>query len=334
MANRRAGPHPLGRFSLHRRALLAISLVAAHAVSAQQGVAREGALFLLLPLGARLAASGQSVASPEPSSEQLYWNPAGIARATSRELAFNYGKFYIGPLVAGAVVWPLGRAGVVGATAAVLDYGTQETGDINATTGSISQQSYILGATYAATLGRRVNVGFSFKSAQFVGNCSGYCPPLAIFHVSSSAVDAGVQYRALKDDDLIIALALRHAGLSFQVNDEPQADPLPTRIQFGASYRVRVFDDDLPGSRLRVSADVIDRALQPGSAAARFGVDLSWRDQIGVRAGYVSGSGEGTGLGVGIGVASGRVAVDVGQAIGGTGDVARSSTYLTVRYRW
>jgi hypothetical protein len=28
------------------------------------------------------------------------------------------------------------------------------------------------------------------------------------------------------------------------------------------------------------------------------------------------------------------VAVDVAQALGGTGDVSRSSTYLTVRYRW
>jgi hypothetical protein len=314
--------------------VIALAVGGPGAATAQTGVFREGAIFLLLPLGARIVASGQSVASPDASAEQLYWNPSGIARATKREMALNTGRFYVAPLLSVASVIPLGRAGVVGASASVLNYGTQETGDQNGATGVLTQHAYVFAAAYAATLGTHASLGFAFKSAQSVSSCAGLCGPLAVYHVSSSAVDVGVQYRMFKDDDLVLGFALRHAGLRFQVNDEPQADPLPTRVQLGANLRVRWFDDDLPGSRLRVSADLIDRAPHLGSAAPRFGVELAWRDQIGARAGYVVGSGEGTGVGVGIGVATLHAAFDISQTLGGLGDAATSATYLTMRYRW
>jgi hypothetical protein len=152
--------------------------------------------------------------------------------------------------------------------------------------------------------------------------------------VSSSAVDVGAQYRPFHEDDVVVGLAIRHAGLRFQLNDEPQSDPLPTRIQLGVSARIRAVENDLGGAILRVNADVIDRLLRPGSAAPRFGAELAWKGQVKLRAGYVIGSGEGSGVAVGIGIAAGHGMVDVGQALGGTGDVDRSSTYLSLRYRW
>jgi hypothetical protein len=299
---------------------------------AQRGVAREGALFLLLPVGARTVGAGQSVATPEPGSEQLFWNPAAIARATQREAAFHYASFFVGPLNVGSFVLPLGRAGVVGATVSVLDYGQQET---TGGAGNLSTQAYVFAATYAAGMGSRLNLGFTFKNARFIGSCSGLCPPLTVFDVSTSAVDVGVQYRVAHDDDLIVAGALRNAGLRFQLNDDAQADPLPTRIQFGASYRLRQLDSDLSSTVIRVSADVIDRASAPGAAALRVGVAASWQQQLSVRAAYVQGSGEGTGFAAGIGFSLGRASLDVARTLGSESSSGSSgSTFLSLRGRW
>lgn len=314
--------------------LLVIVALFATVARAQTGIESAGAPVLLLPLGARIAASGQTVASPDVGSEQLYWNPSGVARATTREIAFHNGGFFIGPLNAVATVFPLGRAGVVGGAIAVLDYGSQETGDGGGATGTISQQSYIFSATYAATLGARASVGVSYKYVLFIGTCAGLCPPVAVFDVSTSAVDLGMQYRVLKDDDLVIGAALRHAGQRFQVNDEPQADPLPTRMQLGASYRLRALDADMPGAVLRINGDVIDRALHPGSAAIRLGADLEYKKQVSVRVGYVAGTGDGTGIAVGLGLTVGRVQGDIARSISGASDAAAGATNVSLRYQW
>ena len=302
---------------------------------AQRGIAREGAIFLLLPMGTRIVTSGQSVATPEPDTDQLFWNPSGIARAEHREFAFHTGRFFVGQMIAPAAVFPLGRAGVVGAAISALDFGTQETGDVNGTTGTESQQSYVLAATYAATLGPRLSAGVTYKDAITVGSCSGLCPALSSFQGSTSAIDIGVQMGALAHNDLVVAAALRHAGLRFQVNDEAQADPLPTRIQVGVGYRLRALEGQLPGSVLHVNTDVIDLALHPGSAAIRMGADATWRGQLSLRAGYVAGSGEGTGFAAGFGFTAGRLFGDIGRTLGGgTGGDGGGSWYFTLRGRW
>jgi hypothetical protein len=316
--------------------LLALSASAASAAAAQRGVAREGLLVLLLPLGARIVGAGQSVAAVDPSTEQLYWNPSAIARAKQREFAFHHGRFFVGPFNAFGLVVPFERAGVIGGSAAVLDYGTQETRDpAGNLTGQVSQQSYIFAATYAATLGPRASLGFSYKNVRFVGTCSGFCRDIAAFNVSTTTVDAGLQYRAATEDNLVFGLALRHAGLRFQVNDEPQSDPPPTRIQVGASYRLRMLEDDLPDAALRVNADVIDRARDPGDMAARFGADIVFRGLVSVRASYVAGSGEGTGSGVGIGLVLPTGTIDLAYTLGGvSGDASGGTTFFSIRGRW
>jgi hypothetical protein len=315
------------------RLALALCGIAA-TVPAQSGVAREGAIFLLLPLGAGQSASGQSVANPEASSEQLFWNPAGAARIAAREIAFHHGSYFVGPLNAVAIVLPFDRAGILGFTVGILDYGSQETGDISGQAGTISQQSYVLSASYATPLGPRASFGVTYKLAKFVGNCSGLCPPVAVFDVSSSAVDLGVQYRVDGRGDFVAGVAVRHAGLRLQVNDEAQADPLPTRIQGGVSYRMRWLEPSVDSAKVRVSVDLIDRLLAPGDAAIRAGGTLTWRERVILRTGYVAGSGEGTGASVGFGVRSGRVNVDLGRILGGGANAGRGSTYLSLRSTW
>jgi hypothetical protein len=303
-------------------------------LGAQNGIAREGAIFLLLPMGAAPATAGQSVADPEASTAQLYWNPAGAARQRQREAAFHHGSYFVGPYNAGALLLPFDRAGVLGLSVGVLDYGQQETGDASGQTGTLAQQAYVLQATYATPLGPRASFGVSYKLAKFVGSCSGLCPPVAVFDVSSSAVDIGLQYAIDKAGDVVIGTAVRHAGLRLQVNDEAQADPLPSRVQLGLSYRVRRLERELPGTVVRVSLDAIDRLLTPGDMALRGGTSVLWRDRLALRVGYVTGSGEGTGASVGFGVRAGRARVDVGRILGGGVDAGNGSNFVSLSTTW
>jgi hypothetical protein len=319
---------------LLRAVLVTIGLLAPTVAAGQRGVALEGAIFLLLPLGAEQATSGQSVADPNPSTGQLFWNPAGAARLRAREVAFHHASYFVGPLNAAAVLLPFDRAGVLGLAVGILDYGQQETGDFSGLTGTLSQQAYTLQATYATPLGERLAFGVTYKLAKFVGSCSGLCPPVAVFDVSSSAVDVGVQYRLLASGDLLVGATLRNAGLALQVNDVAQADPMPTRVQLGASARLRWLERELQGAEIRVSADAIDRALAPGSWAIRGGASVGWRDRLTMRAGFVGGSGEGTGASVGFGVRAGRAWLDLGRILGGGVEAGRGSSFVSLRTSW
>ncbi len=301
---------------------------------AQRGIAREGAIFLLLPLGASSAASGQSVAEPVASTDQLYWNPAGVAPMRTREIAFHHGSYFVGPLNAVALVLPFDRAGVLGLGVGILDYGQQETGDASGQTGTLSQQAYILQATYATPMGPRTTFGVTYKLAKFVGNCSGLCPPVAAFDVSSSAVDVGLQLRIDSAGDLVAGATVRNAGLRLQVNDEAQADPLPSRVQLGLSYRVRRLEAELDGAQIRVNVDVIDRLRSPGDWALRGGVSALYRERLGMRVGYVGGSGEGTGASVGFGARLGRATIDLGRILGGGIDSNRGTSFVSLRTAW
>jgi hypothetical protein len=321
-------------FDLLCTLLVTLGLLVPAVAAGQRGIALEGAIFLLLPLGSEQATGGQSVADPNPSTGQLYWNPAGAARLREREVAFHHASYFVGPLNAAAVLLPFDRAGSLGLSVGILDYGQQETGDLSGLTGTLSQQAYTLQATYATPLGQRLAFGVTYKLAKFVGSCSGLCPPVAVFDVSSSAVDVGLQYRLLASGDVVLGAAVRNAGLALQVNDEAQADPLPTRLQVGGSARLRFLERELRGAAIRVNVDVIDRLLSPGDWALRGGASVGWQDRLTMRVGFVGGSGEGTGASVGFGVRAGRAALDLGRILGGGVDAGRGSSFVSLRTSW
>src|SRR5688500_16375073 len=64
----------------------------ANARAAAQDFATEGALFLLLRVGARAVGIGQATAAAIEGSEAVWWNPAGLARQAKRELAIHHSE--------------------------------------------------------------------------------------------------------------------------------------------------------------------------------------------------------------------------------------------------
>jgi hypothetical protein len=303
--------------------------------AAQGALSAEGALFLLVPVGARAVGMGQADVASDIGSEAIWANPAGLARLTKTELSINHSQTIIATGDALDVVVPAGRAGVIGATAYLMDYGQEvATGPDASETGTIFPRSIVVAASYAATFGPRVSAGITYKFIQERVDCSGACGNIPTFSSSTNGLDLGVQAIVDKEKRLTLGLAIRDAGLNLQVNDAPQADPLPTRIHFGGSYLVPNIEKSIAGGELHVSAEVVENTAFSG-AAVRGGAELSYKNEFFLRCGLGSGSGDDAGAAIGLGVRRGGISMDFARGFGGySSDAGKPPTYLTLRFQF
>ena len=240
---------------------------------------REGALFLLVPVGARAVGLGQADVASDIGGESIWANPAGLARLTRNELSINHSQTVVATGDALNGVFPAGKAGVIAATAYLMDYGQQQETDLTGSTviGTLYLRSYVFAASYAATFGSRVSAGLTYKFVQERVDCSGTCGNVAAFSASTNALDLGVQAVVDSARRLTLGLDIRDAGLSLQVNDAPQSDPLPTRIHLGAQYLVPNIEKSIPDGELRVSAETRAEHGPRRSAALRAGGELAFK---------------------------------------------------------
>ncbi|NIT61128.1 MAG: hypothetical protein GWN00_34470, partial [Aliifodinibius sp.] len=87
-------------------------------------LAQVGMAFLDIPVGTRAAAMGGAYVSVCDDANSMFWNPAGMALVTDREIIFNYNgwiadiKHYSGALAAN-----IGNFGVFGVSVIMMDYG-------------------------------------------------------------------------------------------------------------------------------------------------------------------------------------------------------------------
>lgn len=296
----------------------------------------EGALFLLVPVGAHAVGIGQADVASDIGAEAIWANPAGLARLTKNEISINHSQTIIATGDAINVVVPAGKAGVIAATAYLVNYGQQDATDMTGqnVTGTIYLRSYVFAASYAATFGSRISAGVTYKFVQERVDCSGTCGNTAAFSASTNALDFGLQAVVDKARRLTLGLDIRDAGLNLQVNDVPQADPLPTRIHLGAQYVVPNIEKSIPDGELRVSAELVEDA-RLGSAALRAGGELGIKKLFFLRLGLEGGSGDGASETIGVGVKRGGIAIDFARGFGGfSSDAGSPPTYLTLRFQF
>ena len=310
----------------------AISLHASVAVG-QSGSSGEGALELLLPTGARAVGMGQAGVAAATGAAAVWWNPALMARADKRELAYLFAQsLYIQGDNAISALLPIHGVGAAALTLRDIDYGEQEATDVLGPTGLLSPRTLVAIASFGAPMGP-VNFGLSFKFFRQTFLCSGECPTAPSRSPSTSAIDLGVSSaRDVRGHHVVLGASLVNLGRALQVIDAPQADPLPTRLQAGASVEPRLAA--LPKDvSLRLSTDVVVRLNGVGSPGIRSGAEVDWSARYQLRAGYALNAASGSGLAVGIGVRPGRFAIDLARFMS---DITASSgnppTYLTLRY--
>ncbi|MEX2466544.1 MAG: PorV/PorQ family protein [Gemmatimonadota bacterium] len=290
-------------------ALIASTLVPlpSSRLSAQDGdgsvsTGAEGALFLLLPVGARAVSLGRVVTALE-SPEAAFWNPAGLAGVDENQVVLFRGDHVAGTATALSGVWASSNAGTLGASYLLLDAGELDQRDENGNyTGTITIRNHLAVASAATRLFDHLNAGFSFKLIQFRLSCRGICPDAGTA-ATTWAIDAGMQSRIV--DRLRIGAMVAHVGPRLQVRNAEQADPLPARIRVSAMYDVVRAVTDREALSGWIGVEIQDRLRDPGSMSIYFGSEVraGRDDAISLRVGYVVselGQEEGTRVGLGL----------------------------------
>ena len=283
---------------------LCVLALAAGPVEAQ-GDAPEGGIFLLLPVGAKAIALGRAMTA-QGGAESVFWNPAGLGELSEARLLLYRGDYVAGNGTAASGLLSRTGLGTIGVTYQLLDVGEQDLTDEQGNVlGTISVRNHLGVVSVATRVWERLNLGFNFKIVQFRQSCRGQCLDAGVT-ATTYAVDAGLQITQLAGLPLRIGAMVAHAGPRFQVRNEEQADPLPTRMRVSADYEVLGQLLEVGGVELHVIAEAEDRWRDPGSPAFYLGTEFGAAVEeafLMVRAGYVKGNGEqldGAAVGVGL----------------------------------
>lgn len=327
---------PLSRATAACLALVAItsSALLTTPAAGQRPIMGEGALDLLLPTGARAVALGQATMAVDGTTESVWGNPSGLARMQGTTAAIHHSQSVGGTADALAVVAHSKLLGSFGVSASVRDFGSSTNSDAGGTEGgTILPRSLIYMATYAAAVDR-LNVGLSYKLVQWRVDCTGPCSGETGIMAQTSALDAGAQFTLDPMLPVTVGASVRNLGPRVQVNDEPQADDLPSRLQAGLEWRVSQLSDAVDGAELRLSADMVSQ-LRRMDPSPRIGAEVGWQRHIRVRGGYASRAGGFGGPSLGVGYDTGNLAIDFARLFDDVSSMTGAEpTYLSVRYRF
>ncbi len=279
----------------------------------------EGALFLLLPVGARAVAMGRAMTALA-GPESAFWNPAGLAGVRHSQVMLFRGDNPVGPATAISALLVRHGVGTIGLSYFLLDGGSQELRDANGNDlGTISVRNHLGVASAAAHLGTRVNIGLNLKVIQFRFSCRGLCTDAGIT-ATTYAIDGGIQFVPADSSDLPLRIGatIAHLGPRLQVRNAEQADPLPTRIRLAAAYDVvsSFFDtDEINGW---VTVEIQERMRTPRSPSLYLGSEFTagGTDQLALRAGYVVGDlDQENGARVGLGLRHERFDLSIAKSL-------------------
>ncbi len=276
----------------------------------------EGALFLLLPVGAEAVGVARTMTASS-SPESAFWNPAGLAHLGGGRVLVLRGDHAAGTATGVSGVAALGARVAGGVSYSLLDSGTQDLTDgLGAVVGSIAvrQQQAIVSAALAPSA--RLSLGMNVKWIEFRQSCRGQCPDGGV-RAMTWAGDIGVRARPLRERPLVLGLLVAHLGPDLRVRDVDSSEPLPTRLRVGATWTVvrELAEEELS---FRFLLELEDRARSLGDPALLVGSEVSFgsTDQVAVRGGYVFGSHTQTdGAAVGLGLRYERIEVGVSRAL-------------------
>lgn len=296
-----------------------------------------GALFLVFPVGAQAVGMGQTAIAAAGRGEAAFWNPAGLATLAEDEFALHSATLVAGRSHVLGAYFPSRGIGVIGGAVYLVDYGDLDRTDQNGNTiARIAPRNFEFVASYATSLTGSFVLGMSYKLIQFRVDCSGDCRDFPAGTGATHALDFGGQFRVGPGGPLRVGVALRNVGFRLQVQNQAQADPLPTRLAIGALYELRL----RPGTGralnqafdLKLAADVDSPWGQVGQSETRLGLDIGYQRLVRVRAGYAFVQDGLSGPSLGLGVESGSLGVDLARAfLTGSDLQVESPTFFSFR---
>ena len=283
---------------------------------------------------------GQTATAAAGRGEAAFWNPAGLATLSDDEFALHSASLVAGRSNVLGAYFPSRGIGVVGAAVYLVDYGDLERTDQNGNTiARIAPRNFELLASYATNLTGSVVFGINYKLVQFRVDCSGDCRDFPTGSGATHALDVGGQFNvgAGPGGPLRIGIAVRNVGFRLQVQNNAQADPLPTRLAVGAQYEVRL-RPTMGGNSLdqafdvRFAADVDSPWGQVGQSETRLGLDVGYQKLVRIRAGYAFVQDGLSGPSIGLGIESGSLGVDLARAfLAGSDLQVENPTFFSFR---
>jgi hypothetical protein len=288
-------------------------------LAAQEPPLNAGALFLVFPVGAQAVGMGQTATAAAGRGEAAFWNPAGLATLSDDEFSLHTASLVAGRSSVLGAYFPSRGIGVIGGAVYLVDYGDLDRTDFNGNTiARIAPRNFEFLASYATNLAGSFVFGISYKLVQFRVDCSGDCRDFPAGTGVTHGLDLGGQFTVGPGGPLRVGVALRNIGFRLQVNNQAQADPLPTRLAIGAIYEVRL--RPATGRTLdqafdvKLAADVDSPWGQVGQSETRLGLDVGYQRLVRVRAGYAFVQDGLSGPSVGLGVESGSLGIDLARA--------------------
>ncbi|MDX1647179.1 MAG: PorV/PorQ family protein [Longimicrobiales bacterium] len=278
----------------------------------------EGAIWLLLPVGARGVSMARAMTWTE-GPEGAFWNPAGLAGLQRSQGVVLRGEHATGPTTAASILLTREGLGTLGVSYFLLDAGTIDQRDrFGNYTGTITIRDH-LGVVSAATrLAHRLDLGVNFKVIRFQFSCRGLCANEGTT-ATTYAVDAGVQSRPTSR--LRLGAMVAHVGPALQVRNAEQSDPLPARVRVAAAYDVLAELTERENLQGWLAFEVQDRLRDLGSLSYYLGTELTAgrTDALSLRAGYVwaekfAGEAEQGGR-VGLGLQYERFELDIAKSL-------------------
>jgi hypothetical protein len=293
----------------------------------------DGALFLLLPVGAQTVGMAQAAVAERLGSEAIWSNPSGIARLEKKEAAIHHSETIAARGDVVTLLAPVKGLGAFALSVNLLDFGNQQITDPGGTPiGLVLPRNILFAGTFGAAIGKQLSLGMSYKRLQYRVDCSGQCANVLTFKATSSAVDFGAQYDVPGDTTIRFGASVRNIGTKLQVNDSEQADPLPTRIEIGASWRLKFIAKYVSDIEVRVAGDVV-ATKTADDPSARVGADLTYQKTVHLRGGYIANDTDGANAAVGFGLGTGRLLFDIARTFGGLSeDAGKTPTYISLRF--
>jgi hypothetical protein len=331
----------MARFVVTRRAL-PLLLLAALTSAVPPLFAQDrnyGAPILLLPVGAHAVGQGEAaVADTTLGTESLWWNAAGLARQRKREIAVHHSQTAAGTSDMLAAVFPSRILGTLAASAYIVDFGSIDvTGPNNEPLGTSTNRYYLLNASYATPVGKRLSAGISAKLIMLRFVCSGCGASVANIEGTTSAFDLGTQYVLPTTLPVTLGASIRNLGPKLQVHDAQQADPLPRVLEVGAKARVPNATMTKNDLSLDVMGDVFASPAykQPTLSV---GANLAYHGEFIVRGGYKSSTGNDGAVGgfsAGFGVSRSGFEVDFARHFDSVASqLGQPPTYVSLRFKF
>lgn len=264
--------------------LVSSTMVSARPLSAQDDRA-EGAIFLLLPVGAQAVALGRAM-TWVGGAEGAFWNPAGLAAVDRSQAVIFRGDHVAGTATAATGLWT-GAGGSLAGSYFLLDAGDiDQTDEFGNYTGTITIRNHLGIVSGATRLGSRVSAGVNLKVIRFQLSCRGICADEGTT-ATTYAVDLGIQTQPT--ERLRVGAMLAHLGPALQVLNAEQADPLPARARLAGAYNVIAAFTESEQVQAWVAVELEDRLRNLGSPSVYVGTEVTAGaiDALSLRAGWV-----------------------------------------------